>query len=40
LFSNTDKGKTLSNNAFEIVTNYDWDHIGQKYINIYQKVLA
>lgn len=39
LFS-TDKGKTLSNNAFEIVTNYDWEHIGQKYINIYQKVLA
>ena len=40
LFSNTDKGKTLSNIAFEIVTNYDWDYIGQKYTDIYQKVLA
>ncbi len=40
LFSNTDKGKMLSNNAFEIVKNYDWEHIIQKFINIYQKVLA
>lgn len=40
LFSNTDKRKMLSNNAFEIIKNYDWDYVGQKYIDIYQKVLA
>jgi len=40
LFSNTDNRKLLSNNAFEIVKNYDWDYVGPKYIDIYQKVLA
>jgi glycosyltransferase involved in cell wall biosynthesis len=40
LFSNPEKGKLLSNNAFEVVKNYDWEHIIQKFIDIYQKVLA
>jgi glycosyltransferase involved in cell wall biosynthesis len=40
LFSNPNTRKTLSNNAFEIVKNYDWKHIIQKFINIYQQVLA
>jgi len=40
LFSNTEKGTLLSNNAFEIVKNYDWEHIIQNFIDIYQKVLA
>ena len=40
MFSNPDKAKLFSDNAFEIVKNYDWEHIIHNFISIYQKVLA
>ncbi len=35
LFANPEKQKILSENAFKIVTNYDWEHVGQKYLDVY-----
>lgn len=35
LFANPEKRKILSENAFDIVTNYDWEHVGQKYLDVY-----
>ncbi len=35
LFNNPEKRKTLSDNAFEIVQNYDWEHVGQNYLDVY-----
>ena len=35
LFSNPDKRKALSDNAYEIVSSYDWEHVGQKYLDVY-----
>lgn len=40
LFSNPEKGQILTENAFKIVSNYDWKHIGQKYVDIYQSLLT
>ncbi len=38
LLSNPEKRKILSENAFKIVINYDWEHVGQKYLNVYNSV--
>jgi len=35
LFANPNKRKTLSDNAYEIVFSYDWEHVGQKYLDVY-----
>ena len=40
LFANPEKSQMLSENAFKIVSNYDWEHIGQKYTDIYQSLLS
>ena len=38
LLNNPDKRKILSENAFEIVSSYDWEHVGQKYLDTYSSV--
>jgi len=38
LFSNTDKQKTLSANAFDIVSSYDWEYVGKKYLDVYNAI--
>jgi len=35
LFTNPDKRKALSDNAYEIVSNYNWEYVGQKYLDVY-----
>jgi len=35
LFDNPEKQKILSDNAYDIVLNYDWKNIGQKYLDVY-----
>ncbi len=38
LLKNPDKRKILSENAFEIVSTYNWEHVGQKYLEVYSSV--
>jgi glycosyltransferase involved in cell wall biosynthesis len=38
LLVNLEKRKTLSDNAYEIVQKYDWEHIGQKYLDVYNDI--
>jgi len=38
LFTNPDKQKTLSHNAYEIVSSYDWEYVGQKYLDVYNAI--
>ena len=38
LLTNPEKRKILTENAFEIVTSYDWEHVGQKYLDVYNAV--
>ena len=40
LLSNSDKRKELSDNAFELAKNYNWEHVGQKYVDIYRTLLS
>ena len=35
LFDNPEKQKILSDNAYDLVLNYDWKNIGQKYLDVY-----
>ena len=35
LFDNLEKQKILSDNAYDLVLNYDWKNIGQKYLDVY-----
>ncbi len=35
LFENPEKQKILSDNAYNLVSNYDWKNIGQKYLDVY-----
>jgi glycosyltransferase involved in cell wall biosynthesis len=35
LLVNLEKRKILSDNAYEMVQKYDWEHIGQKYLDVY-----
>ena len=35
LLVNLEKRKTLSDNAYEMVQKYDWEHIGPKYLDVY-----
>ena len=35
LFDNPEKQKILSDNAYTLVSNYDWKNIGQKYLDVY-----
>ena len=35
LFDNAEKRKNLSENAYELVSNYDWKNVGQKYLDAY-----
>ena len=35
LFDNPEKQKIIINNAYDLVYNYDWERIGQKYLDIY-----
>ena len=39
LFSNPETCQNLVENALKISRDYDWEHIGQKYIDIYQSLL-
>ena len=38
LFDNAEKRKIITNNAYDFVYNYDWDRIGQKYLDIYNGI--
>ncbi|MBT7824720.1 MAG: glycosyltransferase family 4 protein, partial [Thaumarchaeota archaeon] len=38
LFDNPEKQKIIINNAYDLVYNYDWEHIGQKYLDIYNGI--
>ena len=38
LLSNPEKQKTLSENAYEMVSNYDWESVGQKYLDVYNSI--
>ncbi len=38
LFTNTEKQKILTDNAYNIVSSYDWENVGQKYLDIYNSV--
>ena len=38
LLSNPEKQKTLSENAYEMVSNYDWESVGQKYLDVYNGI--
>jgi len=38
LFNNLDKQKILIENAYETVSNYDWDEIGKKYLEVYNSI--
>jgi len=38
LLSNPEKQKTLSDNAYEMVSDYDWEHVGQKYLDVYNSI--
>lgn len=40
LFSNPEKRQILTQNAFKIVSDYDWEHVGPKYVDIYQTLLS
>jgi glycosyltransferase involved in cell wall biosynthesis len=35
LFNNPEKLEIIINNAYDLVSNYDWEHIGQKYLDVY-----
>jgi glycosyltransferase involved in cell wall biosynthesis len=39
VLSNPLKSKVITNNAFTYVKQYDWNVIGKKYLNLYQKIL-
>ncbi|AJW71830.1 glycosyltransferase family 4 protein [Nitrosopumilus adriaticus] len=38
IIHNTEKLQKLSNNAFELVQEYDWSNIGKKYLELYKKL--
>jgi len=38
IFSNMDKINLITNNAFTHVQQYDWNVVGQKYIQLYKKI--
>ena len=38
LFDNAEKQKIITKNAYDFVYNYDWDRIGQKYLDIYNGI--
>jgi glycosyltransferase involved in cell wall biosynthesis len=38
LFDNPEKQKIIINNAYDLVYDYDWARIGQKYLDIYNKL--
>jgi glycosyltransferase involved in cell wall biosynthesis len=40
ILSDKSKFEIIINNAFVSVQNYDWDIIGKKYLNLYQKLLV
>tara|TARA_B110000438_G_scaffold282224_1_gene309085 strand:+ start:2942 stop:3958 length:1017 start_codon:yes stop_codon:yes gene_type:complete len=39
ILSHKSKLEIIINNAFTFVQNYDWDIVGKKYLNLYQKLL-
>ena len=39
VLSNPLKSKVITNNAYTYVKQYDWNVIGKKYLNLYQKIL-
>ena len=38
LFNNPEKLEIIINNAYDLVSNYDWEHIGQKYLDVYNSI--
>ena len=38
LFNNPEKLEIIINNAYDLVSNYDWEHVGQKYLDVYNSV--
>ena len=38
LFNNPEKLKIIINNAYDLVSNYDWEHVGQKYLDVYNSI--
>ena len=38
LLVNSEKRKILSDNAYKMVQKYDWEHIGQKYLDVYNSI--
>jgi glycosyltransferase involved in cell wall biosynthesis len=38
LFENPKERQIVINNAYDLVSDYDWEHIGQKYLDIYNKI--
>ena len=38
LFNNPEKEEIIINNAYELVSNYDWEQIGQKYLDVYNSI--
>ena len=38
LLKHPDKQKILSTHAYQVVSNYDWEHVGQKYLEVYNEI--
>jgi glycosyltransferase involved in cell wall biosynthesis len=38
LFNNPEKQKMIINNAYDLISDYDWRHIGQKYLDVYNSI--
>ena len=38
LLKNPDKREILSKSAYDLVLNYDWEHIGKKYLDVYNGI--
>ena len=38
LLNNPDKRDMLSKNAYELVSNYDWENVGKKYLEVYNGI--
>ena len=38
LFNNPEKLEIIINNAYDLVSNYDWEHVGQKYLDVYNSI--
>ena len=38
LFNNPEKLEIIINNAYDLVSNYDWEQIGQKYLDVYNSI--